>query len=223
MAERRNPRAEFEHSLETLQQDVLRMAGVVEQMLHTAIRAYLDRDLALVKDVIETDDVVDRYNREIETRCLELLALQSPMARDLRTIAASLKIITDVERIGDYCIDVAKMGERMADKAPLASLSRLEAMAELAQQMLRETLQAFVTRDLTLVQQMIGHDDEVDHLNKALIDAMVQKIREDPDIAEPAVGAIMVARYLERIADHVTNVGERVFYVETGDHTELHQ
>lgn len=223
MLNQNNPRAEFDQSLEDLQQDVLRMAAVAEQMLGRAVRAYLAHDLNEVDEVIRTDDVVDQYNRDIEARCLELLALQNPMARDLRVIAGALKIIIDVERIGDYSIDIAKMGRRMADKAPLASQPNIEAMAERAGWMLRETIKAFVTRDLKLVHEMIAHDDEVDRLNKAVIEAMIERIRENPDIAEQAIGAIMVARYIERIADHIANVGEHVFYVETGVFTELHQ
>jgi len=223
MLNQNNPRAEFDQSLEDLQQDVLRMAAVAEQMLHRAVRAYLTRDLDEIEDVIRTDDEVDRYHRDIEARCLELLALQNPMARDLRVIAGALKIITDVERIGDYSIDIAKMGRRMADKAPLDSQPNIEAMAERAEWMLRTSIKAFVTREIDLVHEMIAHDDEVDHLNKAVIEAMIARIRENVDIVEQAIGAIMVARFIERIADHITNVGEHVFYVETGVFTELHQ
>lgn len=221
-SEHLNPRAQFDQHLKDLQQDVLRMGAVVEQMLHKSVEAYTRRDSALIREVISMDDSVDRYNFEIETSCLNLLALQNPMARDLRIIAAALKIITDVERVGDYCIDIAKMADRMADKAPLPPVPELNEMAERVNFMLRETLQAFVSRDLQLVQDMIAHDDEVDHLNKAIIGEMIDEIHKNPSVAEQAIGMVMVARYLERIADHITNVGERVYYMETGEHKELH-
>jgi phosphate transport system protein len=221
--EKASPRVQFEKKLNDVQQDVLRMGGVVEEMLHKAVDAYLHRDPALVTEVMAQDDIVDDFNLNIETDCLHLLALQNPMARDLRVIAGALKIITDVERIGDYCVDIAKMAGRLFDQPPLASVPELSDMARVVGRMLRETLQAFVSRDLKVVQSIIELDDEVDHYNKRIHNAMVDVAREDPNVAPQAIGALMIARYLERIADHTTNVGERVYYVETGDHKELHQ
>ena len=217
-----SPRVQYEHRLEELQQDVLRMGSLVEQMLHKSMEAYVRRSAELVPEVNDLEDRVDQYNLDIETECLHLLALQNPMARDLRIIASALKIITDIERVGDYCIDIAKMANRMADKAPVHPPVDLTNMADMVSVMLRETLQAFVSRDIALVQQMIEHDDEVDHYNKRIINEMVEHIKIDSSGAEQAIAHIMVARYLERIADHVTNVGERVYYVETGQHKELH-
>ncbi|HEY3267714.1 MAG TPA: phosphate signaling complex protein PhoU [Armatimonadota bacterium] len=217
------PRQQFEQQLNAVQQDVLRMGSVVEQMLHKSMEAYRRRDPSLVEEVQRLDDVVDKYNLDIETECLSLLALQNPMARDLRVIAAALKIITDIERVGDYCIDIARTAGRHFDEPPLPPLAALFTMTELVNRMLRETLQAFVNRDLDLVQQMILDDDEVDHFYRTIHDDMVALIRQDGSVAAQAVATLMTARYLERIADHITNVGERVYYVETGDHKELHQ
>lgn len=215
-------RVQYDQQLHELQQDVLRMSSLVEQMLHKAMLAYIRREPGLIAEVMDLEDSVDKYDQDIETECLHLLALQNPMARDLRIIAAALKIITDVERIGDYCIDIAKMASRMADKSPVHPPADLSNMADIVSQMLRETLQAFVTRDLQLVHDMIDHDDAVDRYNRMIIAEMIEHIKSDSSIAEQAIAHIMVARYLERIADHVTNVGERVFYLETGEHKELH-
>lgn len=216
------PRAQFTQQIQGLQQDLLRMGSVVEQMLHKSMEAYRHRKSALVREVMDLDDIVDRFNRDIEVDALHLLALQNPMARDLRVIAATLKIITDIERMGDYCIDIAKASDRVADQTPIDPVPELAEMAALASLMLRETLQAFVSRDMDLVQQMILHDDEVDHMNRKINDDMVNLIRRDPSVAPQAIAALMIARYLERIADHVTNVGERVYYMETGEFKELH-
>lgn len=218
-----SPRVTFENQLDELQQQVLRMGSLVEQMLHRSMSAYASRDPERVREIDGLDDVVDQYDAGIEKECLHLLALQNPMARDLRVIAGALKIITDIERVGDYCIDIAKTGARLSGQPPLPPAPELTQMAEIAQGMLRETLQAFVTRDLDLIRQMIEHDDEVDALNRKVHDDVVALVRRDASLAAPAIGALMVARYLERIADHITNVGERVFYVETGEHKELHQ
>ncbi|HUV03622.1 MAG TPA: phosphate signaling complex protein PhoU [Armatimonadota bacterium] len=212
----------FDEELRSLQDDLQKMGAVVEDMLGKAIEALAERDVALARQVEDMDDIVDRYNVDIETKSLRLLALQQPMARDLRTIAAAMKIITDVERAGDYAVDIAKLAERLADRPLFKPLEDIPKMARTVQQMLRETLTAFVTKDLSLVQEMIAHDEEVDHLYHSLHDELVGFIERDPKLADQAVGLVLIARYLERIADHITNIGERIYYMQTGELKELH-
>lgn len=215
-------RTAFADEIKTLEQDLLKMASAVEQMLHKSIEALSTRNTALADEAIAMDDTVDDYNLSIENRCLRLLALQQPMARDLRTIAAAMKIITDIERMGDYVVDIAKTTKRLVDMPFTRQVTEIPHMADLVKKMLRETLEAFVSRDLDLVQRMIEHDDEVDHLNKALYDEFVEHMQQDPSSVPQMVPLLMITRYLERLADHVTNVGERVFYMETGEMKELH-
>lgn len=216
-------RTAFADELKELEQDLLKMGSAVEQMLHKSIQALVTRNTALAQEAVDMDDVVDEYNLSIENKCLRLLALQQPMARDLRTIAATMKIITDIERAGDYAVDIAKTAIQLSDKPLFKPLVDIPKMADLVKHMLRETLAAFVNRDLKLIQRMIEHDDEVDHLNRALQDELVDYMRKDPEVVSQAIGLVMITRYLERIADHLTNVGERVYYVETGEIKELHQ
>ena len=168
------------------------------------------------------DDIVDGYNLDIETKCLRLLALQQPMARDLRTIAAALKIITDIERMGDYAVDIAKTAKYVMEKPLFKPLVDIPKMAEIVQRMLRQSLEAFVNRDLDLLEKITAEDDNVDHLNRTLHDELVGFIEKDPTLASQAVRLILIARYLERIADHITNVCERVYYMETGMLKEFH-
>jgi len=215
-------RKEFDQELASLQNELKKMGSVVEDMLGSAIAALAERDVKLAQQVEDMDDIVDRYNIDIETNSLRLLALQQPMARDLRTIAAAMKIITDVERAGDYAVDIAKVAERLADKPLFKPLEDIPKMAGMVQEMLREALTAFATHDLNLVQQMIDHDEEVDHLYHELYDELVGYMKRDPGLAEQAVGLLLIARYLERIADHITNIGERIYYMETGELKELH-
>lgn len=215
-------RAAFADEIRTLEQDILAMGGVVEQMLHKSIEALAARDTSLADEAIAMDDIVDGYNLGIENRCLKLFALQQPMARDLRTIAAGMKIITDVERMGDYVVDIAKTAKRLASKPLFKPLEDIPRMADVVKRMLRETLQAFVSRDLGLIQRMIEDDDEVDRLDKSLHDELVGFMQRDPSVVGQAVDLLMIGRYLERFADHVTNVGERVYYMETGEMKELH-
>jgi len=216
-------RKEFDKELATLQEDLKKMGTIVEEMLAKAIEALKTRNIALAREVIELDDIVDSYNIDIEVRSLRLLALQQPMARDLRIIAAAMKIITDVERAGDYSVDIAKMVEKLANKPLFKPLEDIPKMVSIVQEMLRETLTAFVTHDLHLVEQMVAHDDEVDHLCNSLYEELISYIKKNPDLTDQAIGLLLIARYLERIADHITNIGERIYYMETGKLKELHQ
>lgn len=202
--------------------DLRDMGATVEQMLGKAIQALQNRDVQLAKEVAKLDDIVDCHNLDIETKALRLLALQQPMARDLRTIAAAMKIITDVERAGDYAVDIAMVAIQLADKPLFKPLDDIPRMAEWVREMLRETLKAFVNRDLALVQHMVTLDDQVDHLYHSLYDELLGYIHKNPDIADQAVGLLLIARYMERIADHITNIGERIYYMETGELRELH-
>ena len=134
-----------------------------------------------------------------------------------------MKIIGDIERVADYAVDVAKTAARLAERPLFKPLVDIPRMGQLVQEMLREALEAFVNRDLDRIEHMIRADDAVDSLNRQLHDELIRCIEKDPTIARQAVWLILVARYLERMADHITNIGERVYYMETGQMKELHQ
>lgn len=215
-------RIAFSEEISALEQDLLKMGSVVQEMLHKSIEALATRNPALADEAIAMDDIVDDYNLTIENGCLKLLALQQPMARDLRTIAGAMKIITDIERMGDYVVDIAKTAKILADKPLFKPLVDIPRMANLVKQMLREALEAFVTRDLNLIQRMIEDDDEIDHLNNSLHEELISFMEKDPSVVRQAILLLLITRYLERFADHVTNVGERVYYMETGEVHEFH-
>jgi len=215
-------RHSFEEDIRELEQELLSMGGVVEDMLSKAVQALVNRDRLLADEAIAMDDIADSYNVNIETRCLRLLALQQPMARDLRTIAAAMKIITDIERMGDYAVDIAKTARFLADQTPYKPLVDIPEMAEIVQRMLREVLEAFVSRDLGLVEKMVSDDDVVDKMAHDLHEELADAIERNPTITRQALRLLLITRYLERIADHITNVGERVYYMETGELKELH-
>ncbi|MDH7568009.1 MAG: phosphate signaling complex protein PhoU [Armatimonadota bacterium] len=220
--ETRSVRRSFEEHLRGLQENVLRMGAAVEEMVHRAVDALRQGDVEAGDRLELLDDVVDQYNIDIENECLHLLALQQPMARDLRAIAAAMKIISDIERVGDYAVDVAKTAAKLAEQPLFKPLVDIPRMGQLVQEMLREALEGFVNRDLERIQRMIQADDAVDRLNRQLHDELVTWIERDPSVARQAVWLILVARYLERMADHITNIGERVYYMETGSLRELH-
>ncbi len=209
--------------LHELDQDLLEMASAVEQMLHKSVEALRTSNVTLAREAMAMDDVVDEYNIAIENKCLRLLALQQPMAGDLRVVATTLKIITDIERMGDYVVDIAKTAVRLADRELFKPLVDIPRMAELVKQMLRETLEAFVNQDMELLKKMIEDDDEVDRLNHVLRAELIGFMKQDAEVADQAMQLLLVALYLERLADHVTNVGERVYHMETGELKELHK
>lgn len=216
-------RQSFDEQLRDLQEDVVRMGGLAADAVQTAITALAQRDVKLIERVLEIENQIDDLNLEIESNCMRLLALQQPMAKDLRTIASVLRMITDIERIGDYSVDIAHQAQILADHALFKPLVDIPRMAQTVQRMLHDSLQAFVNRDLDLAAAAVRQDDEVDHTYHALHEELIEKMQKDPTIAFQAVRLLMVAAYLERMADHITNIGERIFYMETGELKELHQ
>jgi len=211
-------RAHFEAELNSLRETMLEMATCADNMLAQAVEALISGNIELVQKVIAQDDTVDRYDIEIESKCLRLIATQQPVARDLRTIGTALKVITDVERIGDYAVDIAKIGRRLARAQqiyrPLVDVPRL---AHLSRVMLQDALQAFIHHDLNLVDKVIRDDDEVDRLYHAMRERLTQEIVEHPSSALLALNIMFAAKYLERVSDHVVNIAERVWFVETGE------
>ncbi len=213
----------FDERLSELQQDVVRMGGLAAEAVQNAIRGLVDQDLAACDRVMELEDRIDELNLDIETKALQLLALQQPMARDLRTIAAVLRMIADIERIGDYSVDISKQARRLADRPHLKPLIDIPRMAHVVQRMLHDSLQAFVRRDLDLASEAVNMDDEVDHLYKSVHIELAEYVRRDPELIEQAMSLLLVAAYLERVADHITNIGERIWFIETGRLKELHE
>jgi phosphate transport system protein len=219
----RNPRLAFENQLKELEDNLLTMGREAAAMLENALRALETRDVALADETIERDDIVDDLRFGIEKKAMELTATQQPAARDLRRIFACLSIASDVERVGDYSVDICKTAKRLAGSPLFKPLVDIPRMEKIVVQMLKDSLDGFVSRDLELIERMIASDDEVDHLYRYLHDELTEYMKKDPELVDQAVQLLLIARYLERVADHITNIGERVYYVETGDLKELHQ
>jgi len=215
-------RETFAHELKKLEEKILEMGDAVKKMLAGGVTAFRKKDEAGLDSVVDMDDVVDKYNLEIETRCLELIALQQPMAKDLRTIASIMRMINDIERMGDYSVDIAKFMKKMIEEEILPLSEKIAGIEKVVEKMLNETVQAFIKRDLKLVSEMIKDDDIVDDSFHSLFEEVVAEINKNPAIARSAIYLILIARYYERIADHITNVGERIYYMETGVLKELH-
>jgi phosphate transport system protein len=209
-------RQQFHEELVGLDRQLLQMGDLVSRMTTQAVDALRDADAAAAEAVIAADDAVDTLNRDIEASCMRLLALQQPVARDLRQIGTALKVITDLERIGDHAVDIAKIGRKFAQQLlssrPLIDVGPL---AEMAQVMLSRSL-ALLRRDVRLARQICADDDRVDAEFKALREQLFGLSQNDPSFTPRVAYMLLAVVYLERIADHATNIAERVHYVETG-------
>lgn len=214
-------RKSFHAELEELQKDILKLGGLVEQAIYKGVKSLSDMDVTLAQEVIDSDDVIDSYELEIENKCLTLIARQQPMARDLRTIGTALKIITDLERMADHSTEIAKVTKRLEAQELIKPLVDVPRMAQLAQRMVADSLQAFIRRDTNLALEMIELDHEVDHLYRQIFRELLILMMEDPRNITQATYILLVARNLERIADHATNLGEWIIYMVTGVRKEL--
>jgi len=209
-------RENFHRILEETQQDVLRMGSLVEEAITKAVDALARSDVKSAEEILRADDYIDDLNVLIETNCLNLLALQQPMASDLRTIAAMLDIIIDLERIGDHACDIAQITRNLANEPHLKPLVDIPLMAAKARDMLRESLDAFSHRDAQAAHDIPRKDDEVDRLYRKVFAELIQFMARDPKAIGRASNLLLVALYLERIADHATNICERVVYMVEG-------
>jgi len=211
-------RHHFEDDLRALKNRLLSMGALVEERARQAVQALMERRMELAEQVIAGDQEVNDLQIEIDDRCLKLLALQQPMASDLRLITAAMKINADLERIGDQAVNIAENANQLLSQPPLKPLLDLPRMAEIAQQMTRDSLDAFVHRDSALARKVLERDDEVDQLKDQNFRVLLTYMMADPGTIERALGLILVSRNLERIADHATNIAEDViFLVEAKD------
>jgi len=215
-------RHHFEGDLQSLKKRLLEMGALVEQRVHQAISALMERQPRAAEEVAQGDQEVNNLQIEIDDRCLKLLALQGPLASDLRLITAAMKINADLERIGDQAVNIAETALRVMAQPPLRPVLDLHRMAELAQKMTRDSLDAFVRRDSALATAVLAQDDEVDLLKDQSFRVLLTYMMADPGTIERALGLILVARNLERIADHATNIAEDVIFVVEGKDVRHH-
>jgi phosphate transport system protein len=217
-------RHHFETELQALKKRLLNMGALVEERVHGSIRALMERNRDAAQAIAHGDAEVNALQIEIDDRCLKLLALQQPMASDLRLITSAMKINADLERIGDQAVNIAENALQMLNAPPLKPIIDLPRMAEMAERMTRDSLDAFVRRDPALARQVLGQDDEVDGLKDTIFRVLLTYMMADPGTIERALSLILISRNLERIADHATNIAEDViFLVEARDVRHRHE
>jgi phosphate transport system protein len=206
----------FHEELDALRQTLLAMGGLVEDQIRRAMRALLERDDVLAQEVIDRDRQVNTYDVEVDEQCVELLALHQPAASDLRFITTAMKIVTDLERIGDQAVNIAQRVLELNRDPQLKPYIDLPRMADKAQRMVKESLDAFVAGDTALARQVCGADAEVDALKEQIFRELLTFMMEDPRTIPRAIRIILISRFLERVADHATNIAEMVVYLVEG-------
>jgi phosphate transport system protein len=206
----------FHEELEALKQTLLAMGGLVEDQIRRVMKALLERDDAMATEVIERDRQVNTYDVEVDEQCVSLLALYQPAAGDLRFITTAMKIVTDLERIGDQAVNIAQRVLELNREPQLKPYIDLPRMAEKAQRMVKESLDAFVARDTALARQVCGEDSDVDLLKEQIFRELLTFMMEDPRTIPRAIRLILISRFMERVADHATNIAEMVVYLVEG-------
>jgi len=203
----------FADELNELKQRLLVMAGLAEERVRMAMNGLVRRDPGELAAVIRGDEALNAMHVEIDDRCFKLLALQQPMAVDLRVIVSTVKINSDLERVGDLAVNIAEASERYISQPPVKALIDLPRMGELAQQMLRDALDAFVSQNVALAQQVLAQDDVLDGLKTQIFRELLTYMLGNPRTIEPGIDLILISRHLERVGDHATNIAEDVIFI----------
>lgn len=211
-------RSRFDEQLELLNKELLEMGALIEHAIESASQALLTQDVDAANKVIEFDKEVDQKEKDIESLCLRLLLQQQPVARDLRQISAALKMITDMERIGDQAADISGIVIYLAGTPYIKRLEHLPQMADAAIRMVKGSIDAYVRKDLALTKEIIDMDDIIDNLFVIVKNELIERIHEKAENGEQAIDLLMVAKYFERIGDHAQNIAEWVEFSITGKH-----
>ena len=211
-------RTRFDTELDNLNSDMIAMGALCENAISEAMKSLFTADKTAAQRTIEEDREIDRKEKDIEALCLRLLLQQQPVARDLRVISSALKMITDMERIGDQAADIAELIRHMHLTPVSRQNKHLSKMAEATKKMVTESIDAFVKKDAALATKVLADDDLVDSLFLKLRHDIIEMIAADPGCGEEAVDVLMIAKYLERIGDHATNIAEWVLFSITGTH-----
>lgn len=216
-------RISFDTGLQVLHDELIKMGSMVEKQIHNAIESLVKQDIELAEKVIKGDDSIDFLQKDIEEQCIKLIAREQPVAGDLRNIFTSTKIVTDLERMADHAVDIAKITRRLKDEKYIKELVDTPKMAEIVQEMIKLSIDAYITGDVDKAYEICKMDDKVDALYKKIFSELIGFMNSDQHTVNQASQLLFVVKYLERIADHVTNVCEWTIYQITGKFVDLNE
>jgi phosphate transport system protein len=216
-------RKNFEKDLQVLKDKLSHMGALAEEAFKDAIESLKSQDLDLAEKVLDGDDAINQLEEEIEELVVRIIASQQPVATDLRKVMSALKITTSVERIGDFAVDIAKTTKRIGKEQFVKPLKDIPAMADIVQTMIREGLNAYIDENVVLAEEIANMDDQVDSMYATVVQDLLKKVIDTPDKMDQIIQLAFVARYIERSADHVTNIAEGILYSVKGKRVDLNQ
>ena len=213
----------LEKRMQLLTSELAEMGSLVEKQLYNSIEAFKNKDMVLAKKVIENDDKVDELNKKIEEQCLKFMAMESPVATDLRKIFTTSKIVTDLERMADYAVDICKIAQRVEFDILGEECEPIWQMVDILRKMINKSLSAFVAGDVKAAYEICKMDDQVDILYRGLFSDMLKKMAKDETIINKGAQILFASKYLERVGDHVTNICEWIIFSAKGDYVDLNE
>ena len=216
-------RSLLDKRVKMLMMQLSEMGSLVEKQIYNSIEAFRNKDMELAKEITENDDKVDELNRKIEEQCLKLMAMESPVATDLRKIFTASKIVTDLERIGDYAVDICKIAKRVEFDVLGTECEPIWQMVDILRKMIKKSVEAFVSGDIDSAYEICKMDDEVDILYRGLFNDMIKKMAKDEAMINKGTQILFASKYLERVGDHVTNICEWIIFYKKGDYVDLNE
>ena len=213
----------FDSELQYLHNDILRMGSIVEKQIHQSIESLVNQDDNLASTVIKNDDLVDNLQKEIESKCIILIAREQPLAIDLRTIFTSIKLVTDLERMADHAVDIAKIARILKNEKFIKELIDIPKMADIVQNMIKESLDAYVEGNVDKAYDVCEMDDQIDGIYRRVFNELLPMMTKDSSIVNQVTQFLFICKYLERVADHVTNICEWTIYLVTGEQKDLNE
>lgn len=214
-------RNSFDLKLQQLHEDLMAMGEAVAKQIEDSIDALKKQDDILAEKVIQKDDVIDDFEEDIEDKCIKLMATEQPLASDLRRIFITTKIITDLERMGDHAVDIAKIAKKLIGETYIKELIDIPNMAKIVEKMIKDSLEVYITTDISRAHEVSKMDDQVDKLFKSIFDELLVIMRNDQTTINQASQFLFICKFLERMADHATNICEWTIYLECGEKLKL--
>lgn len=211
-------RSRFDEQLKALHDSLIEMGALIESAIAKATKALIDHNIDLAKEVMKNDDIINEKEKEIESACLKLLLIQQPVAKDLRQISTALKMITDMERIGDQAADISEISLQLAKQDHMKQMEQIPQMARATINMVTDSIEAYINKDLDLATSVTKQDDAVDELYVNIKKELIKVVHDDADYGEQAFDLMQIAKYYERIGDHAVNIAEWVVFSITGRH-----
>lgn len=214
-------RSNLAKELSELDREILKMGGIVEKQIYEAVKSLIKQDVVLAEMIIKRDDEVDDLQYLIEDRCVKIIMCQQPVAKDLRSVFTGIKIVTDLERISDIAVNIARITKQLCNQQYIKPLIDIPKMAKIVQKILKLALDSYVQRDVKMAKDIFQLEEEIDYLYTQVFQDLLIIMMENPRTISQGTQLLLVGRHLERIGDHSTNIGEMVIYLETGERVKL--